>query len=621
MLIKSTSRRAVLRGTGASVVAMIAARATLAAHATVRSRLDRSQVTIIVDGIRGPEGPTPLADGRVAMVEFLAGTVIAVGSDGHREMLATPGRGAAGTVLGHDGALYVAKLNPDTFARRMALDANRQPPAAPTVDEPSPSAIVRIDLATGAASTLYDRYDGAELPGPNDLVVDDFGDLWFSDPTSAAVFSARTDGGAINRVIDDVPGVNGITLSPDRRRLYLVSGGALLAYDIAARGELVQRNGHARATVVTAWPAGLHGPDGIKTDTEGNVVCACWEDGIAVFSPEGEWLSQTVVADLRVINIAFGGADRKTLYLAANPAEGMVGMLASIPWADAGMPAVGIGYSVLATGLGFPEAPLVMPDGRVAAVEILNDRITAVTVDGHASTLLEIGIGPNGQAIGPDGSLFVLTNGGRPGQSTGGTVQRIDLASGASSTLYTRYQGSMLNGPNDLVFDEWGDLWFTDFSGNAVYNARSDGSELRFIADLTGANGIGLSPDGRTLFVAQTFDQRVVTMSITGRGQVAQDGHGARVQLLAQLDVSLDSLKVEAGGNIVVASGEAGLTTLAPDGAIVSQSSIGGLRVTNLAFGGPDMRTVYVTANHPGGSRGQLVSLRWPRPGLRLRYT
>ncbi|MFT3907707.1 MAG: SMP-30/gluconolactonase/LRE family protein [Steroidobacteraceae bacterium] len=308
-------------------------------------------VRTLTTGVRGPEGPSELPDGSVAMVEFTAGDIIRVDQKGAKDVLAQPGIGVAGTVMGKDGALYVAKLNLSNFMRRPEGESapGGSPPPAGAAPPPagggapassrdsSPSAIVRIDLATKQSRVLYSTYEGKELGGPNDLVSDQWGDLWFSDPTTSSVFNARIDGTKLQRVISDAKGVNGITLSPDRKTLYVMNGPNLVSYAISARGTLRSVDGKPQATVVAAWPTGTHEPDGLKTEANGNIVAACWEDGILVFSPQGKLLSRTLVQDLSVINVAFGGKDLKTLYLAGHPANVMVGSLAAIAWPRAGL--------------------------------------------------------------------------------------------------------------------------------------------------------------------------------------------------------------------------------------------------------------------------------------------
>ncbi len=199
---------------------------------------------------------------------------------------------------------------------------------------------------------------------------------------------------------------------------------------------------------------------------------------------------------------------------------------------------------VVATGLHFPEGPVPMPDGSVLLVEIARGTLTRVAPDGSLSVVAELGGGPNGVAIGPDGAAYVCNNGGFqwtragpllfPGHAAHdaacGSIQRVDLASGAVTTLFDSFEGERLKGPNDIVFDREGGFWFTDHgqvrsSGRdhgAIYHASIDGSSItRQRAEMIGPNGIGLSPDGKTLYVSETMTARVWAMDVVAPGQLA----------------------------------------------------------------------------------------------------
>ncbi|MGZ6013898.1 MAG: SMP-30/gluconolactonase/LRE family protein, partial [Caulobacteraceae bacterium] len=133
---------------------------------------------------------------------------------------------------------------------------------------------------------------------------------------------------------------------------------------------------------------------------------------------------------------------------------------------------------LVAEGLFFPEGPIAMADGSVILVEIGGKRLTRVRPDGSKQTVAELGGGPNGAAVGPDGAIYVVNNGGAfdfpenfeeegrlliPARYDGGYVQRVDLKTGAVATLYGDCDGKPLNAPNDIVFDDQGGFWFTCF--------------------------------------------------------------------------------------------------------------------------------------------------------------
>jgi gluconolactonase len=246
--------------------------------------------------------------------------------------------------------------------------------------------------------------------------------------------------------------------------------------------------------------------------------------------------------------------------------------------------------------------------------------------------------------VGPDGKLYVCNNGGFewhtvggltiPGHQardySGGRIERVDLATGEVRVLYDRCGAHPLRGPNDLVFDASGGFWFTDHGKirerdrdrGGLYWARADGSEIREVAyPLDSPNGVGLSPDGRRVYVAETFTGRVWWWAIAGPGVItpAPDllGHGGTLLVgLPGLQL-LDSLAVDGEGFVCVATiGNGGITAISPDGARVEHVPLPDPLVTNLCFGGPELRTAHATLS----GTGRLVSFPWPRPGLALAY-
>jgi gluconolactonase len=304
----------------------------------------------------------------------------------------------------------------------------------------------------------------------------------------------------------------------------------------------------------------------------------------------------------------------------------------------------------ITSGLQFPEGPVAMNDGSVLVVEIKRQTLTRISPDGTKQVVATTGGGPNGAAIGPDGKVYICNNGGfewgevggllvpghQPKDYTSGSVQRVDLATGKVETLYTECDGHLLRGPNDLVFDSGGGFWFTDASKirerdrdrTGVYYAKADGSlikEVVFPIDVP--NGIGLSPNGKRLYVAETFTGRVWWWDIAAPGELVRaEGPGGPLlagpgggTLLVGLPgyQLLDSLAVDSAGNVCVATLiNGGVTVISPDGNSVEHIPTPDPVTTNLCFGGPDLRTAYVTLS----GTGRLVAMEWPRPGLKLNY-
>ncbi len=297
----------------------------------------------------------------------------------------------------------------------------------------------------------------------------------------------------------------------------------------------------------------------------------------------------------------------------------------------------------IASGLAFPEGPIALADGSVIVVEIAGGRLTRITPAGAKQTVATLGGGPNGAAIGPDGKCYVCNNGGfdwhrdtgdflRPtGRATdyvSGRIEQVDLETGKARVLYDSCDGVPLKGPNDIVFDADGGFWFTDLGKaygrlmdrGAVYYARTDGSSIKEVVyPILTPNGVGVSPDGRTLYVAETETSRLWGFPITGPGTLGKEpwpspNGGKLVHGLGGYQ-RFDSLAVEAGGNICVATlVRGGISVIAPDGALVEFHEAPEVYCTNICFGGRDLRTAYITLS----GTGKLIAVDWPRPGFPL---
>jgi gluconolactonase len=296
---------------------------------------------------------------------------------------------------------------------------------------------------------------------------------------------------------------------------------------------------------------------------------------------------------------------------------------------------------VIAEGLQFPEGPIVMADGSIILVEIKRQTLSRVTPDGQVEVIAHTGGGPNGAAIGPDGACYVCNNGGfewhdvggalipghKPHDYAGGSIQRVDLATGAVTTLIDECGGAPLLGPNDLVFDRAGGFWFSDHGKStpdhrehgALYYVAAGGAVTCARREMLGPNGVGLSPEEDVLYVAETPTGRLWAMDMDGPGALRPGPApwlpGRLVCTLPGFQL-LDSLAVEADGKVCVGTlVNGGVTVFDLDGT-ATHVPFPDLAITNLCFGGPDMRDAWAT----GSSSGKLYQLRWPRPGLRLNF-
>jgi gluconolactonase len=310
----------------------------------------------------------------------------------------------------------------------------------------------------------------------------------------------------------------------------------------------------------------------------------------------------------------------------------------------------------VATGLGFIEGPVATTDGAVFVADLISGWILKVDVSsGHVDRFANVKGSPNGLAAGPDGALYVCNSGGmsfnvspdglnthsphgRPPHAIAGCIQRV-TPDGKVDIVYDRCGDYPLLAPNDLVFDARGNFYFTDAGRHhnrtadlgGIYFARSDGSRIvelvhdpMLLAPPTHPNGIGLSPDGTRLYVAETITGRLWAWDITEDGVLTSPPNAISPQgpalLHGEPGFSLfDSLAVDGDGFICVATLlKGGISVISPNGGVVDYIDIPDEPyVTNICFGDPDLGVAYVT----GSGRGVLWEIAWPRQGLRPNFS
>lgn len=299
--------------------------------------------------------------------------------------------------------------------------------------------------------------------------------------------------------------------------------------------------------------------------------------------------------------------------------------------------------TILAEGLAFPEGPVSMADGSILFVELRGQTIRRLAPDGSLTVVANCGGSPNGLALGPDGAAYVCNNGGSRFEPdswrsygpaldyTGGLIQRVDLITGEVCTLYSKCDDQLLSSPNDLVFDRHGGFYFTDLGKTrlshrehgGVFYALPDGSSIRRVVyPFYSPNGIGLSPDERTLYVAETETARVWKFGIQEPGLVDKapfpSPHGGTLLYGLPGFQRMDSLAVDSEGNVCVGTLVAGtVSVISPQGKLLRQIGFPDIYPTNICFGGPDMKVAYITLTETG----RLVSMPWPTPGLRLNFS
>lgn len=342
----------------------------------------------------------------------------------------------------------------------------------------------------------------------------------------------------------------------------------------------------------------------------------------------------------------------------------------------------------VATGLGYPESPVPLADGGFLLVDLKTAGLVRyrLTPDGAYVSDAPIDLrdatgtlqsGPNGAAVGPDGLVYVCNNGGKQFSNypqgnaekhwnvyvtgdaaagyAGGYIQRVDLNTGKAEiwcgpdSPRTGTDGTSaphaptLSSPDDLIFDADGGFWFTDWGNSkgrsrettgVYYVPRGSQTPLEKIPFRSAPNGIGLSPAGDRLYVAETYNRLVVYFNLKGPGEIVPNPHtldGAHL-LTGNLPGSGlgDSLRLDEDGNVYLATllpegldplSNGGITVISPAGEVIEflQLNVGVPEPlpSSLCFGGADRRTAFITC----GGTGRVVSCRMRIPGHPAAFT
>lgn len=268
---------------------------------------------------------------------------------------------------------------------------------------------------------------------------------------------------------------------------------------------------------------------------------------------------------------------------------------------------------LFATGFEFPEGPAFDRWGNLYVVnhQSPTGRISRIAPDGSVTTFVETGGKPNGSAFHANGDLYVADAGTR-------SILRV-TPRGEIHTVVDSYEGKPLNAPNDLVFDREGNLYFTDPARfprpdlclSPVYRLRGDGHLERIAEDLAFPNGIALSPDEKTLYVAETRRHQTTAFEIRPDGSLGKPRVLARYEPPARPD----GMALDEEGNLIVALIHGSrLAVISPEGRLLDEYPVGGTGPTNLCFGGEGCQHLYVTETETEA----VVVLAHSRRGLRL---
>ncbi len=261
-----------------------------------------------------------------------------------------------------------------------------------------------------------------------------------------------------------------------------------------------------------------------------------------------------------------------------------------------------------AATLAFTEGPTVDRDGNVYFSEMVNQRIMKLGSDGVLSVFREKSNNANGLVIDPEGRLIACegAESNRNGVRITGTprVTRTDLRTGQLEILAEGSREAPLKGPNDVTIDARGRLYFTDPGGSAVYRIDAPGKVARLVSapDVERPNGIQISPDDKTLYVADS-SAPPNGVRVLYAFDLQPDGSLRNRRVLYDfLKVrGTDGMSVDVQGNLYTSSGSratanTGIHVISPQGKLLQIIPIPEDPITNNAFGGPDMKTLYVTA-------------------------
>jgi len=249
---------------------------------------------------------------------------------------------------------------------------------------------------------------------------------------------------------------------------------------------------------------------------------------------------------------------------------------------------------LLASGLEWPEGPEYGPDGSVYVANFASSRgvISRIASDGAISEFAETGGAPNGLAFGPDGALYVADAGRR-------AVLRVD-SEGNVAVFADRFEGARFTAPNDLVFGPQGEMFVTDPLRNdppdpcisPVYRITPDGEVSVFVGEMPYPNGVAVSPGGSEVFVAEMRSNRLMAFPLK------EDGSAGEPRMLYRFrDPGWPvGLVVDEEGTVIVALFRAGAVAfVSADGELLERWEREGSMPTDIAFGGPEFRTIYIT--------------------------
>ena len=283
--------------------------------------------------------------------------------------------------------------------------------------------------------------------------------------------------------------------------------------------------------------------------------------------------------------------------------------------------------ATVATTVAFTEGPAQGPDGLIYFTDVTNNRILRFNPQAKTHEVFRADSNrSNGLLFDPEGRLIACE--GSDAERNAPRLTRTDMKTGKVETLATGFEGKQFNGPNDVTVDSKGRLYFTDPAPDsvsqapakpknatgipAVYRVDPDGKIERILAapDTEWPNGIVISPDDKTLYLIEAHKTEGGTRAIRAY-DLSPGGAVSNRRVLYNFypGRSADGMAIDQQGNLYAAAGlhrrrgthetldtRCGVYVISPQGKLLRFIPIPEDTITNTAFGGPDMRTLYITA-------------------------
>jgi gluconolactonase len=490
--------------------------------------------------------------------------------------------------------------SPSSRTNGVRFDQNDQLVAA----EHESRAITRMN-AQGAVETIVDRYEGNRFNSPNDLAIRlSDGTIYFTDPPLGLDSRPRelpfnglfriSPGGSVTAEWQGPEGSqpNGLELSPDERTLYLsdTTDAVIRAFDVDTDGSL----GNERIFAYTEAE-----PDGIAPDEDGNLFVAT-SAGVQVFAANG-WLWGLIPMPERPTNLAFGGADRRTLYVTT--ITSLYAIAVQIPgtrWSrgtpDGGanpLEGVGPAQAFGPSNYQFLEGPdWDRANGRLVFSDIPGNTVYEHRPPDQFAVLRANSNMTNGLFVEPSGSILMCEHGSRSLTRMGTDLQ--------VTPVVEDFNGMRLNSPNDVTVRSDGTIYFSDpdyglvgeneLGFHGVFRLTPQGAlTAEWQAPLDARpNGLVFSPDERELYVTDSENGIVYRFQVAAGGALM-----GMAPFVNAMGGTPDGLAVDRDGNVYLASG-IGIEVYAPDGTHWGNIPVP-VAPSNLVFGGAEMRTLFIT--------------------------